>query len=66
MTQFSFVGGGIKKCFTVIELKNSHNQYITNFRHYLEEKNKRDLIMSISCQDNNIKIWNVNKLEIHS
>ena len=27
------------------ELKNIHNEYITNFRHYLDEINKRDLVM---------------------
>ena len=46
-----------------IELKNSHNQFISNFRHYLEEINKRDLLMSISAEDNNIKIWNANNWE---
>ena len=47
----------------IIELKNSHNNYITYFRHYLEEINKRDLMMSISGEDNNIKIWNINNWE---
>ena len=41
------------------EIKNYHNEYITNIKHYLDEKNKRDLIMSISKQDNNIRIWDV-------
>ena len=45
------------------ELEYSHNEYITNFKHYLDEINKRDLIMSISHKDNNIKIWNVNNWE---
>ena len=39
------------------ELKHYHNEYITNIRHYFDGKNKRDLIMSISKQDNNIRIW---------
>ena len=43
----------------IIKLKDAHNKYITNLRHYLEEINKRDLIMSISIE-NNIKIWNAN------
>ena len=51
----------------ITELRNSHISYITNFRHYLEKKNKRDLMMSISDGDNNIKIWNVNNWEcIHN
>jgi len=42
------------------EIKNAHKNYITNFRYYFDKSNKRDLIMSISDKDNNIKLWNVN------
>ena len=45
------------------EIKNIHDEFITNFRHYLDEINKRDLVMSISRNDNNIKIWNINNFE---
>jgi WD40 repeat protein len=45
------------------ELKNYHSEYITNLRHYLDERNKRDLIMSISKQDNNIRIWDIRSWE---
>ena len=45
------------------ELKFNHNEYITNFRHCLVEINKRDLIMSVSMIDNNIRIWNFNNWE---
>ena len=41
------------------EIKNAHKNYITNFRHYLDNINKRDLILSISYEDNNIKLWNI-------
>ena len=41
------------------EIKKAHDIIITNFRHYLDEINKRDLIMSISRNDNNVKIWNI-------
>jgi len=40
-----------------------HKQYITNLRHYLNNINKRDLIISISAQSNNIKLWNLNNYE---
>ena len=43
----------------VIEIKNCHNEYITNFRYYFDEKNIRDLIISISYSDKNVKLWNV-------
>ena len=45
------------------EVKNAHKTYITNFRYCLDKNNKRDLIISISCNDNNIKLWNINNLE---
>ena len=44
-------------------IKNSHNSFITNFRHCLDDIKKRDLIMSLSSDDNNIKIWNINNFE---
>ena len=47
----------------ICEIKNAHNKAITNFRHYLDKKNKRDLVMSISFDENNIKLWNINNLE---
>ena len=51
------------KKIIVIEIKNAHHQSITNFRHYLDEIYKRDLIISISCEDNNIKLWNIQSWE---
>ena len=45
------------------EIKNAHNMFITNFRHYIDKNNKKDLIISISSDDNNIKLWNINNYE---
>ena len=47
----------------VNEIKKAHNDYITNFRHYFDKINNRDLMISISCDDNNIKLWNINNWE---
>ena len=41
------------------EIKNNHNYYIINIRYYFDSINKRDLILSISCEDNNLKIWDI-------
>ena len=46
----------------IIEIKNAHKELVVNFRHYFDKENKRDLIISISY-DNNIKLWNVNQWE---
>ena len=42
------------------EIKKAHNNYITNFRYYFDKTNKRDLMISISNKDSNVKIWNIN------
>jgi hypothetical protein len=42
----------------ISEIKKAHNSYITNFRHYLDKTDNLDIIMSISSDENNIKIWN--------
>ena len=41
------------------EIKNAHNKNITNIRNYFDSFNERDLILSISSEDNNLKIWDI-------
>ena len=41
------------------ETKKAHDNYISNIRHYFDSINKRDLILSISFKDNNLKIWDI-------
>ena len=47
----------------VTEIKNAHIEEISNFRHYLDKNNKRDLILSISAKDNNLKVWEINNYQ---
>ena len=49
-----------KKTF---EIKNAHEEIICCIRYYLDEINKRDLILTISYREKNIKVWNINSLE---
>lgn len=44
------------------EIKNSHEKDIQNFRHFFDIINRRDLLMSISKQ-NNIKVWDIYNFE---
>ena len=44
------------------EIKKAHIEDITNFRHYLDKQNRRDLIISISSKDNNIRLWDITNL----
>ena len=47
------------------EIKNANdkNKFITNFRHYFDKTNNRDLLISISAWDNSIKLWDVSTWE---
>jgi len=45
------------------EIKSFQIEFISNYRHILDIKNKRDLVMSISRDINDIKIWNISNLE---
>jgi len=47
----------------IIEIKHPHKINITNIRHFLDLQNNRDLIISISDRDNNLKLWTVNNWE---
>ena len=41
----------------IIEIRKPHKEKITNFRHHLDDYNERDLLLSISSKDNNLKVW---------
>ena len=56
----SIISYDLNRKSIINKLFNTHNNYITNFRHYLDNINKRDVVMSISKKDNNIKLWNAN------
>ena len=51
-------------CYNLIDkkimaiIKNAHPDYIRNFSHYLDKKDDRDLLISISAQ--NLKVWDFN------
>jgi WD40 repeat protein len=57
----SIISYDIKNSQKICEIKNAHNNYIIDFRHFYDKKNKRDLLISVSSFDNNIKIWNINR-----
>ena len=45
------------------EIKHAHNNNITYFNHYFDDINKRDLLISLSEEDNDLKLWNINNFE---
>ena len=59
----SIINYNLTEEYIIAEIKNPHEKMITNFNHYLDKIKKIDLIMSISAEDCNIKIWNLNNWE---
>ena len=53
----------LKNLKKISEIKNCHRENINNIRHYLDEINNRDLIISLSNKNNNLKLWNINNFE---
>jgi WD40 repeat protein len=45
------------------EINNYHNCNISNFRHFFDKIDNNDIVMSISHEDNNIKLFNINNWE---
>ena len=45
----------------ISESKKAHDYPITYFKHYFDNNRKRDLIISISKEDLNLKLWDINK-----
>ena len=43
----------------MIEIRNSHEEDITNFRYFSDKNKKTELLMSVSL-NNNVKIWKFN------
>ena len=56
-------------CFNIIdnkkinEIKNAFNYADIFFKYHLDKKNKKDLILTLSCFELNIKLWKINDLE---
>ena len=44
----------------ITEIKYVHYEDITNIRHFLDKINRKDLILTISSKNKNIKIWDIN------
>ena len=47
----------------ISEIKNAHSKFITQIKHYLDNIKKRDILITISYEDKNVKIWNVNNFQ---
>ena len=46
------------------EIRNAHKEDISNFRHFADKLNRRNLFISISKNDNNIKLWCIDNLKL--
>ena len=47
----------------ITEIKHAHGKAISKLIHYPDISNKRDLLLSISSENKNVKLWNISTLE---
>ena len=59
----SIVSFNINTKQKINEIKNAHKNCILNFRHCLDKKNNRDLILSIAENEKDIKVWDIKSVE---
>ena len=55
----SIISYDIEKNQIINEIKNAHKSTITSIYYYFNKNEKRDLIISISMINSNIKLWNI-------
>jgi len=49
----------------VKEIQNAHSEeQITNFRHFVDENKKRDILMSIAANSKNVRLWDIKNWEL--
>ena len=49
----------------VKEIQNAHiEDQVTNLRHFVDKIKKRDILMSISADSRNVRLWDINKWEM--
>lgn len=58
----SIISYDIIENLKINEIKKAHSGPITGFRHYFDQSNKKDLIISISSDFNSLKLWDIQNL----
>jgi WD40 repeat protein len=49
----------------VKEIQNAHSEdQVTNFRHFVDETKKRDILMSIAADSRNVRLWDIKNWEL--
>ena len=49
----------------VKEIQNAHiEEQVTNFRHFVDKIKKRDILMSISADSRNVRLWDIKNWEL--
>ena len=56
----------LEKKINIASRFKAHKNFITNFKYIFDEENNKDVVISLSKKDNNIKIWNANSWEMIS
>ena len=59
----SLISYDLKDNKKITEIKNAHSKFITQIKHYLDNIKKRDILISISYEGDDAKIWDVNNFQ---
>lgn len=59
----SIISYDLAKDQIINEVKNAHKEDISNFSYFLDNINKIEIIVSLSSDDNCIKLWNIKNWE---
>lgn len=61
---FSILCYNLDESKMVKELKNPHrDNYITNFRHFVDKIHEKDILLTLSADNKNLKIWDIETWE---
>ena len=55
----SIISYDLNRQILINEIRKAHSKNISNLKHYLDKIHNRDLILSISFKDNNLRLWDV-------
>ena len=59
----SIISYDLNENVKINEIKNAHKNIITHFSYYFDNINKRDLLISLSRKEKNLKLWKVEDWE---
>ena len=58
--EYSLIFFNLNEMIITKEIRKAHDDYISNINHFFDKESNKDIIMSVSYKNNNIKLWELN------